>query len=175
MRKRIVPFALVLMLVMAACSSSDPTTSDEYGALERELAQAESQLTVVTTERDALAAEVEAAAAVPVDVAALIEEWGNAVDTGGGAVTELYVPGGYHGAGSTRIVYDEIAAHLEAPSTPGEWTTEPYLLVGDDGDGRYVVSRGALAAGTYPGSLTFLIARTSDGELQIVRTAWFSV
>lgn len=175
MRERIVPFAVALLLVIAACSSSDPTTSDEYGALEQELTQAESQLTVVTTERDALAAEVEAAAAVPDDVAALIEEWGDAVNTGGGAVTGLYMPGGYHRYGSERIVYDEIATHLEAPSTPGVWTTEPYLLVGDDGDDRYVVARGSLAAGTYPGSLTFLIARTSDGELQIVRTAWFSV
>jgi len=175
MRKRIVPFAVVLLLVLAACSSSDPTASDEYGALEQELAQAESQLTVVTVERDALAAEVEAAAAVPNDVAALIEEWGNAVSAGGGAVTDLYVPGGSHGDGSARIVHDNIATHLEAPETPGEWTTEPYLLVDDDGDGRYVVARGALAAGTYPGSLTFLIVRASDGELQIVRTAWFPV
>ncbi|MGB9357582.1 MAG: hypothetical protein WCC01_03400 [Acidimicrobiia bacterium] len=175
MRKRIVPFAVVLLLVVAACSSSDPTASDEYGALEQELAQAESQLTVVTTERDALVAEVEAATAVPDDVAALIEEWGNAINTGGGAVTGLYVPGGYHGSGGERIAYDEIATHLEAPLTPGEWTTEPYLLVDDDGDGRCVVARGALAAGAYPGSLTFLIARTPDGELQIVRSAWFPV
>lgn len=46
---------VVLLISASACSSGDPTTSDEY----REL---ESQLADVTAERDALAAESEAAA-----------------------------------------------------------------------------------------------------------------
>ena len=62
MRKRVVPFTMaLLLLVMAGCSSSDPTASDEYTAIEQELAQTsqslvdtEAQLTAVTTERDAL-------------------------------------------------------------------------------------------------------------------------
>ena len=54
------------LLVMAGCSSSNPTTSDEYAALEQELAetnkeaaQIEDQLAEVTVERDALVEGVE--------------------------------------------------------------------------------------------------------------------
>lgn len=49
--------------------------------------------------------------------------------------------------------------------------TEPYLLV-DEGDGRYVVARGTRVA-PYEGSITFSIARSSDGDLEIIKTAWF--
>ena len=78
MRKRIVSFtmALLLLLVMAGCSSSDSTASDEYAAVEQELAQtsqalveAEAQLTAVTAERDALAADPGESADEPVGVA----------------------------------------------------------------------------------------------------------
>lgn len=61
MRMRVVPFTVaLLLLVTAGCSSSDPTASDEYAALDQELAQtsqalveAEAQLTAVTAEREA--------------------------------------------------------------------------------------------------------------------------
>ncbi len=67
MKKRVVPFTVaLLLLVMAGCSSSDPTASDEYAALEQELTQAnnetaqiEDQLVEITAERDALAEGVE--------------------------------------------------------------------------------------------------------------------
>lgn len=56
----VVPFVLAL----AACNAADPTSSDEYGALEQELATAtaqlaesETELAQVTAERDALASE----------------------------------------------------------------------------------------------------------------------
>jgi hypothetical protein len=180
MRKRIAPFAMALLLVVVGCSSSDPTTSDEYAALEQELAQSEAQLADVTAERDALVKPAEAtaavlqesnSAAVPDDVAALMVAWGEAINTGGGAVTELYTAGGSHLDGSTRIAHGQIAAHLEAPSTEGVWVTDPYLLI-DEGNGRYVVARGSHAAGAFPGSITFLIVRAPDGELEIAETAW---
>ena len=173
MRKRIVPIAVALLLVAVGCSSSDPTKSDEYAALEQELAD-------VTAERDLLVEQAEAAApllqegnpaAVPEDLSALTVAWGEAINAGGGAVTELYTTGGFHLYGSTRIAHDQIAAHLEAPSTEGEWITDPYLLV-DEGNGRYVVARGTHAAGSFPGSITFVIVRTADGELKIAETAW---
>lgn len=50
MRKRIVPFAVALLLVVAGCSSSDPTASDEYQALEQELAQANRELAQMSEE-----------------------------------------------------------------------------------------------------------------------------
>lgn len=56
MRKRVVPFAVALLLATAGCSSSDPTTSAEYGALEQELAQTEAQMAEVAANADAVAA-----------------------------------------------------------------------------------------------------------------------
>jgi hypothetical protein len=60
----LLPVVVVLSLVMSGCSSSDPTASDEYAALEQELAQtnqelaqAETQLAEVTAERDARATQ----------------------------------------------------------------------------------------------------------------------
>jgi len=57
MRKRLIPFTAALLLLVAGCSSSDPTASNEYEALEQELAEAnqavtqlESQLAEITAE-----------------------------------------------------------------------------------------------------------------------------
>ena len=55
MRKQITPIAVVLLLVLAGCSSSDPTASDEYAAIEQELAVADQQL--AETERELVQAE----------------------------------------------------------------------------------------------------------------------
>lgn len=69
MRKKVTSIAVALLLVVAGCSSSDPTSSDKYAALEQELAQTKAQLEIaqveaqlerVTAERDALAAANEA-------------------------------------------------------------------------------------------------------------------
>jgi len=77
MRTRIVPCGVVLLLVIAGCSSSDPTASDEYAApeqelssdpttteeyqeLEQRLADTEQELSNVTAERDALAVQIAA-------------------------------------------------------------------------------------------------------------------
>jgi len=180
MRNRIIPFVVVLLLLVAGCSSSDPTTSDEYAALEQELAQSDAQVAEVTAERDALVAEAEAVAAisedgmttaVPDDVAALTVAWSDAIRSGDGAVTALYTESGFHLSSTTKIEHDDIAANLEEPATDGEFVTESYLLI-DEGDGRYIVARGVHAAGVYPGSLTFLIVRDADGELKIAETAF---
>ena len=56
MRKRVVSAAIALVLVMGGCSSGDPTTSDEYAALEQELAQTTQDL----AEAEALLAEIAA-------------------------------------------------------------------------------------------------------------------
>ncbi len=180
MRKRIVPFVVALLLVTASCSSSDPTASDEYAALEQELVQSEAQLAEVTAERDELIVEAETAAAapeatvasaIPDDVAALTEAFGDAINSGGGAVTELYTEEGFHLYNSKTIVHDDIASFLELPSGDGEWITEPYLLV-DEGNGRYLVARGTYAGTGAPGSVTFVIVRDADGGLKIAETAW---
>ena len=172
MRRRFVPFVVALLLVTAGCSSNDPTASDEYAELEQELAQSEAQLAEVTAERDALVAEAETAiGAVPDDVAALTEAFGDAVNSGGGAVTELYTAEGSHLYNSQRIAHDDIASFLELPSGDGEWITEPYLLV-DEGNGKYLVARGTYAGTGAPGSVTFVIVRDADGGLKIAETAW---
>jgi outer membrane murein-binding lipoprotein Lpp len=63
--KQIVVLAVTvaLALLVAGCSSVDPTTSEEYQALESQLAAAQQQLADVIVERDALAAEALTAAA----------------------------------------------------------------------------------------------------------------
>jgi hypothetical protein len=74
MLTRTTPIAVALLLVVTGCSSSDPTASEEYAALELELAQTEAefaiarieaQLEKVTAERDALAAANEALSEQP--------------------------------------------------------------------------------------------------------------
>jgi hypothetical protein len=62
MRPRFLFLVFLVAVLLVACSSADPTSSDEYAALEQELAasnahlvQAEAALAQVTTERDAFA------------------------------------------------------------------------------------------------------------------------
>ena len=124
MRTRIVLFLVALALVMAGCSSSDPTTSNEYAELEQELAQSETQLTQVAAERNALAEEVAAVPAantpntVPDEVAALTTAWCEAINRDDGSVTDLYRKGGFHLYGADSIPLDDIAFHLEAGTEP---------------------------------------------------------
>jgi hypothetical protein len=180
--------AVALLLLMAGCSSSDPTTSDEYAALEQELAQTneelaqtEVQLADITVERGVLAAEATAAVVAleetdtvvaPEGLAALVDDWYAANDRGDGSVLDLYVPEGYHLYGTLRVDYDAIPAHLSG----GEhtWITEP-LLITADRDGRYVVVRGmrnGSSASSNASALSFEIVTTADDELRIVHTAW---
>ena len=176
----LLPVIVVLSLVMLGCSSSDPTASDEYVALEQELVESEARLVEITAELGVLLEEVDAAAevageadesAVPDDIAALTEAWGEAVNSGGGAVTDLYQAQSCHLYGAQRIAYDDIAGLLEVPTADGEWLTEPYLLV-NRSDELYVVARGAMTAGTHLGPITFVIARAPDGVPEIASTAW---
>jgi len=62
MKRTVIASVAVLLLVVAGCSSSDPTTSDEYQALEQELANTEVELAEVTAERDGLIADAAARA-----------------------------------------------------------------------------------------------------------------
>jgi hypothetical protein len=182
--KRIVLFAMALLLLMAGCSSSNPTASDEYEALEQELAQTEAELTEVTTERDALAGQAETAAAsssqagavvAPEELAALIDNWYAANERADGSVLDLYLPEGYHGYGDQRIEYDEIPGHLSGGNIEHDWITEP-LLIAEDEDGRYVVVRGMRITSpnwSNASALLFEIVTTADDELRLVQTAWF--
>ena len=184
MNRTIVAIVAVLLLVVAGCSSSDPTASDEYQALEQELAQTETQLAEMTVERDVLAEEPLAVAVAseeaagfvaPEEIAALIEDWYAANDLGDGSVLDLYLPEGYHLYGDKRFEYDEIVGHLSGGPAENEWITEP-LLIADEGNGRYVVVRGMriMFTGIYPNAsaLMFEIVTTPDDELRFAQTAW---
>ena len=187
MKGKIVASIAVLVLLVAGCSSSDPTASEEYQALEQELAQTESELAEMTVERDVLAEEPPAVAVAsedaaglvaPEEIAALIEDWYAANDLGDGSVLDLYLPEGYHLYGDERIEYDEIVGHLSggAGNTENEWITEP-LLIADEGNGRYVVVRGirVMYGGVYPNAsaLMFEVFTTPDDDLRFAQTAWF--
>lgn len=88
MRNRVLPFIAALLLLVAGCSSSDPTASDEYVALEQELAQTnqalvetETQLAEVTSERDELVADAVDSARVdlPAGAAEALDNYTEAV------------------------------------------------------------------------------------------------
>ena len=185
MKRTIVASIAVLVLVAAGCSSSDPTASEEYQALEQDLAQTEAELVEMTVERDVLAEEPPAVAVAseeavglvaPEEIAALIEDWYAANDLGDGSVLDLCLPEGYHLYGDKRFEYDEIVGHLSGGPAENEWITEP-LLIADEGNGRYVVVRGMriMFTGIYPNAsaLMFEIVTTPDDELRFAQTAWF--
>ena len=112
MLRRLVSIAIVATISLAgACSSSDPTTSDEYGDLEAELAALESQLEdaeaaliQVTAHRDGFIAENDANVTRLETVQAQVE-LRNAVATD---------PSSF---GTEKEVLDMLA---EAPCTTGE-------------------------------------------------------
>jgi hypothetical protein len=89
---------------------------------------------------------------------------------GGGAVTELHAPTGFHLYNNRMIAHDDIAAHLETGGN-GEWITDPSLLL-DVGNSLYVVARRVRSGVGATGSLTFVIRRDTVGELEIALTAW---
>ena len=84
---RIVFIGVALLLLVAGCSSSDPTVSDEYAELEQELAQtnqdlaeAETQLAEVAAELDELAYQVSASGSRSEKTTATVEALGEIID-----------------------------------------------------------------------------------------------
>jgi outer membrane murein-binding lipoprotein Lpp len=186
MKRTIVASIAVLVLVVAGCSSSDPTASDEYQAIEQELAAAEQQL--AETEQalaeaqqeasepssKASQAEAEISALTPPDeVVLLLEEWVAALNRSDGSVVELYRPNGYHLYGTEKIELKDVEAHLTG-ATANETITPPILIV-DEGDGRYVVTQGyrnTVGGGKYASALTYTIVTEPGGELKIAYSEW---
>ena len=111
----------------------------------------------------------------PDDVAALVADWGEAVNRADGSVIELYQPDGYHVYGDQRIEHDELLAHLQVPGFTGEMITDPLLVVNEE-DRRYVVVCGARSNGpngfSAESAINFEIVRTADDGLKVVQTAW---
>jgi hypothetical protein len=175
--------ALALALLVAACST-DPTTTDEYTALEEGLAQAEAQLSDVVAERDALRDELESNTAsgvsqdvgrgpVPDDVVALIDQWKQATDS---SMVDLYTPTGFHLYGTQRYTGEDIGPHLLNPSVGHEELT-PLLLVADE-FGRYVVTQGVentVGGAKYPSGISWEIVADAEGKLKIAQSAWFKI
>ena len=116
------------------------------------------------------AAAATAAPTPPEEVAALIDEWSDALDRGDGSVLDLYTATGYHLYGSDRFTGEDLVNHLEAPGISHEWISDLMLAV-DEGNGRYVVTRGMRNSGVVTGvsSLTFEILTPTDGELRIAQ------
>ncbi len=167
MKNAMLTIALVIALVAGACAQ-DVTGSDEYQALEQEIATLEQQLSDTTggLANSYAGSGIE----VPSEVLAVLEEWWEANERRDGSVVELYAQSGYHLYGDTRYGVDELAAHLTTAVDP-EWASEPYVIVADRSRGRYVVTRGVQVAGT-ASALTFELLTMADGELKIVQTDW---
>jgi len=113
-------------------------------------------------------------AAVPENVAALLNEWDSANNQNDGSVADLYAITGYHQAGTTRLFGEELATELNLPGWDHEWTTEPYLIVDND-DGRYVVVRGLeISNDSMVSNSVFVyeVGTDSDGQLEILQTNW---
>ena len=170
--------AVVLGLVLAACSS-DPTTSEEYLILEQELTEAEgqiedlkTQLAAVTAERD----EVTAGPDVPDDVLALLDDWWEANERGDGSVVDLYTLNGYHMYGSRKVARDDLATHFGAPGYSAELITEP-ILIANEPESRYVVTQGirtSTGSMSFASAMTYEVKAGSDG-LKIVHSDWSHV
>lgn len=111
-----------------------------------------------------------AAPTPPDEVAALIDEWMDAAD---GSVLDLYTSTGYHLYGADSFTGEDLVNHLQIPGISHEWASELMLVV-DEGDGRYVVTRGLRNSGVVSGvsAMTFEILTQSDGELRIAQSAW---
>lgn len=186
-RKSSLILVLVLGLVLAACSA-DPTTSEAYQDLEQDLIAAqgqiddlEAQLAGVTAERDELMAEADARSEVldvPAEVLAIPDEWLDANNRADGSVVGLYATNGYHLYGDERISRDELVGHFGiAAGGKNVWITDPYVIA-DEGDGRYVIARGMrldYGTGTYASVLSFEIEETADGTPEIIHTQWMYV
>jgi hypothetical protein len=179
-RKSSLILVLIIGLVLAACSA-DPTTSEDYQDLEQDLTAAqgqiddlESQLASVTAERDELMAEPD----VPAEVLAIPDEWLEANERGDGSVVDLYAPSGYHVYGDEKISRDELATHFGvAAGGDNVWITDPYVIA-NEGDGRYVIARGMrldYGTGSYASVLSFEIEETAEGAPEIVHTQWMYV
>lgn len=115
--------------------------------------------------------------AIPQNVATLLDEWEAANNRADGSVAELYAIAGYHQAGTTIYRGEDIVNQLSAPGYAHEWTTEPYLLV-DEGDGRFVVTRGLrIEDPTMVATSVFVfeITTDADGELEFAQTNWIWV
>jgi hypothetical protein len=190
MTKRALLFAVALGLLIAGCSSSDPTASDEYAALEQELATAESDLVAAEANLDAAEQElanVSTVAAeantvsdgvsqdvgrgpVPDDVVALIDQWKQATES---SMVDLYTANGYHLYGTQKFSGDDIGPHLVDPAVTSE-TLTPLLLVADE-SGRYVVTQGVkntFGSEEAQSGVSWEIVADSDGTLKIAQSAW---
>jgi hypothetical protein len=112
----------------------------------------------------------------PDEVAALIDEWYDAASRGDGSVLDLCTSTGCHLYGADRFTGEDLVNHLETPGISHEWVSELMLVV-DEGDGRYVVTRGLRNSGVVSGvsAMTFEILTQSDGELRIAQSAWSKI
>jgi len=113
----------------------------------------------------------------PSGVVDLIDEWYRSLDRLDGSVVDLYQSDGYHLYGTDRFALEDIPGHLQAPGWEHEWITEPLLIV-DEGDGRYVVTRGmrnTIGGRDFASALTFTIVEAADGELEIAYSEWTKV
>ena len=176
MRKSMFVLALALVMTAGACAQ-DVTASDEYQALELEVAALEKQLSDTTAELGEAQARLEessgettGAVEIPAEVLALLDEWWEANERNDGSVVDLYASDGYHLYGETKFALDSLAAHLQQAVNP-TWITEPYLIVAQQSHGRYVVTRG-MQSGPFASAVTFEILTTADGELRLAQTAW---
>lgn len=171
---------LVLAVVLAACAS-DPTSSDEYQALEQELATTQQELAATQQQladtdedvRGLLAQLSGTTMKVPDEVNRLLGDWWTALERGDGSVADLYRLSGYHFDGSEKLPRKEIAAHLSA-ATDTEWITEPYLVAAEP-EGRYVVVRGLRISSettSWASAFIFEIVTTAEGELKLAQTDW---
>lgn len=111
----------------------------------------------------------------PEDVAQLVEDWWEAAERKDGSLIEMYRPEGYHLYGTQVIELGDLPAHLG----PGdhERITEPILVV-DEGDGRYVVTRGVrntLGGRSFASAVTYTIVTEPDGPLKFAYTEWTKV
>lgn len=183
MRKSTIVLVLAVTVTATGCAG-DAATSDEYRALEQEVAALEQELSDMATESTDGRASLQgdpgedgSGMEVPAEVAAMLDEWWAANERSDGSVVELYLSTGYHLTGDEKISLESLAAHLSTPGWTSEWITGPYLIAAEP-EGRYVVTRGvrnSSGASSFASALTFEVLTTTGGELKIAQTNWTEV
>ena len=185
MSKTSIP-VLVILLLVAACSSSDPTASDEYQALGQELVVVEGQLamtqqrlTDATEEIQALHAEAwateELPNQVPEEIVAVIDTYTTAVNTYDTTMMTAVLAEGFTFQSYGDVSDDYVSyvdAHYESLGFKYHPTGDP---VGIGSGGVIIVAEPGKVVwsgnnGLYGFNVSMLV--NADGEWRVQQTRW---
>jgi hypothetical protein len=143
-RALLVVLAVVMLLAVAGCSSSDPTS-------------------------DGVSQDV-GLGPVPDDVVALIDQWKQATES---SIVDLYTGSGYHLYGTQKLIGDDIGLNVVVPGVTNE-TLTPLLLVAGESGRYVVTQgvKNTFGSEEAQSGVSWEIVTDADGTLKIAQSAW---